>query len=108
MEEEYNAALPADLLRLPPFPLIGLHGLAELHPTVSTCMTLVRTADLDSLPVVTHKPKHTSYDTVRPSGVIKANWLRKHLIEMPAAVATLVQVRIDQIRGSKNLINQIA
>ncbi len=94
MEEEFNAAFPVDLLRLPPFPLIGLHGLAELHSTVSTCMTLVRTADLDGLPVVPHKPKHTSYDTVRPSGILKANWLRKHLQDMPAAVAMLVQVKI--------------
>lgn len=41
------------------------------------------------------KPKRTSYEWYIPKGLIKRNWMKKHLLEIPAAVAFLFDLNWD-------------
>jgi hypothetical protein len=65
MEEELEAALPSSILELSPRPLVALHGLAEMHVSVSAKLSLLRTANLDSLPPPSQKPKRQTFDGIQ-------------------------------------------
>lgn len=62
MEEELDSVLPFNLMEAPYNPLIALHGLTELHASVSAKLPQLRIADLESLPPSSQKPRRQSFD----------------------------------------------
>ena len=65
MEEELEAALPSSILELSPRPLVAFHGLAEMHVSVSAKLSLLRTANLESLPPPSQKPRRQTFDGIQ-------------------------------------------
>jgi len=90
MQAEVDAAMPPALLRQIQVPLIALHGMAEMHAALTKHMHLIRTVDLQHLPTPSAKARRTSYEGYQPAGILKKNWLQKHVLESAATIAALV------------------
>ncbi|XP_013106781.1 trafficking protein particle complex subunit 11 [Stomoxys calcitrans] len=93
-----STALPSELL-VAPQPLIGLCGLDvnrnAVHKTIWDAFSSNRKAERASVqfkllpnnydfPVA--KPKRNSYEWYHPKGILKRNWMLKHLHVLPAVV----------------------
>uniref|UniRef100_A0A182PS03 Trafficking protein particle complex subunit 11 n=1 Tax=Anopheles epiroticus TaxID=199890 RepID=A0A182PS03_9DIPT len=92
------SALPSELLTTAA-PLVGLSGLDvqrnAVHKTVWDAFNNAKKPDTESIqykllpasyefPV--SKPKHQSYEWYTPKGILKRNWMLKHLHVLPAVV----------------------
>uniref|UniRef100_A0A182K588 Trafficking protein particle complex subunit 11 n=1 Tax=Anopheles christyi TaxID=43041 RepID=A0A182K588_9DIPT len=92
------SALPSELLTTAA-PLVGLSGLdvqrSAVHKTVWDAFNNAKKPDTESIqykllpanyefPV--SKPKHQSYEWYTPKGILKRNWMLKHLHVLPAVV----------------------
>ncbi|XP_053673204.1 trafficking protein particle complex subunit 11 [Anopheles nili] len=92
------SALPSELLTSAA-PLVGLSGLDvqrnPIHKTVWDAFNNAKKPDSESIqykllpasyefPV--SKPKHQSYEWYTPKGILKRNWMLKHLHVLPAVV----------------------
>uniref|UniRef100_A0A182Q4N5 Trafficking protein particle complex subunit 11 n=1 Tax=Anopheles farauti TaxID=69004 RepID=A0A182Q4N5_9DIPT len=92
------SALPSELLTTAA-PLVGLSGLDvqrnAVHKTVWDAFNNAKKPDSESIqykllpphyefPV--SKPKHQSYEWYTPKGILKRNWMLKHLHVLPAVV----------------------
>ncbi|XP_075159390.1 trafficking protein particle complex subunit 11 gry [Haematobia irritans] len=93
-----STALPSELM-VAPQPLIGLCGLDvnrnAVHKTIWDALSSNRKAERASVqfkllpnnydfPVA--KPKRNSYEWYHPKGILKRNWMLKHLHVLPAVV----------------------
>lgn len=93
-----TSILPAELTVIP-VPLIGVAGLDisnnPVHKTIWEAFTYNRKNDRSQIqfkllppnyefPV--SKPKRTSYEWYHPKGILKKNWMLKHLHVLPAVV----------------------
>uniref|UniRef100_A0AAG5D5Q5 Trafficking protein particle complex subunit 11 n=1 Tax=Anopheles atroparvus TaxID=41427 RepID=A0AAG5D5Q5_ANOAO len=92
------SVLPSELLTTAA-PLVGLSGLdvqrSAIHKTVWDAFNNAKKPDSESIqykllpanyefPV--SKPKHQSYEWYSPKGILKRNWMLKHLHVLPAVV----------------------
>ncbi|XP_058120118.1 trafficking protein particle complex subunit 11 isoform X2 [Anopheles coustani] len=92
------SVLPSELLTTAA-PLVGLSGLdvqrSPIHKTVWDAFNNAKKPDSESIqykllpanyefPV--SKPKHQSYEWYSPKGILKRNWMLKHLHVLPAVV----------------------
>lgn len=82
--------MPPGLLRQAVMPLVALHGMPEIHASLAKHMPLIRAVDLQQLPQPSAKPRRTTYEGYQPAGILKKNWLQKHVLESAAAIAALV------------------
>ncbi|RZC34292.1 trafficking protein particle complex subunit 11 [Asbolus verrucosus] len=93
-----NADLPPELCAKP-LALVGVSGLDTLNNAVhkSIWETFSNNRRADRAPVLfklignAHefpviKPKRNSYDWYIPKGILKRNWMNKHLFEIPAVI----------------------
>lgn len=93
-----NADLPPELLAKP-LALVGVSGLDTInnavHKTIWDLFSGSRRLDRapvqfklisnsHEFPVI--KPKRNSYDWYIPKGILKRNWMNKHLNEIPAVI----------------------
>eukprot|EP00288_Rhodomonas_lens_P001651 CAMPEP_0177734464 /NCGR_PEP_ID=MMETSP0484_2-20121128/24245_1 /TAXON_ID=354590 /ORGANISM="Rhodomonas lens, Strain RHODO" /LENGTH=88 /DNA_ID=CAMNT_0019247939 /DNA_START=34 /DNA_END=297 /DNA_ORIENTATION=+ len=87
MQEETDAALPPLLVRQSATPLIALRGMTDFNHELSERMPMVRAVPIEQLPYVTQKERRPTFEGVKASGILKARWLEKHVLEEPSAIA---------------------
>jgi hypothetical protein len=93
-----NSELPPELC-VKPLALVGVSGLDTLNNAVhkSIWETFSNNKRTDRSPVLfklignAHefpviKPKRNSYDWYIPKGILKRNWMNKHLYEIPSVI----------------------
>ncbi|RZF39728.1 hypothetical protein LSTR_LSTR011137 [Laodelphax striatellus] len=90
-----------------PQPLVGVIGLELINPAHKTIWdALISTRRLERAPVqfklltnITEfppvKPKRNSYEWYIPKGILKKNWMKKHLTLLPAVVVIFFELDWD-------------
>ncbi|XP_040569787.1 trafficking protein particle complex subunit 11 [Lepeophtheirus salmonis] len=90
-EAQFPEALTAK-----PSALIGFLGLSlEQHiiwNTFSEVSSRLRFVNMENLEFPALKPKRTTYDWYIPKGILKRNWMSKHLNGIPSVVVLFVQL----------------
>ena len=92
LQDECLDALPIALLRNPSTPLVALLGSPDVQVFISSTMPMIRVASLDEPQTILQKPRKTTYDGVRASGILKDRWLRKHVLETPSVIGYIVEL----------------
>lgn len=111
-------ALPAEVLTTPAA-LVGLTGLdvkIQEHKRIWDLLTVNRGLDRhpihfvnipysDRLDFPAAKPTRNSYEWYIPKGLLKKNWMTKHLYQLPAVVAIFVQLDWNNPKLSDRIID---
>ncbi|EKX49369.1 hypothetical protein GUITHDRAFT_104898 [Guillardia theta CCMP2712] len=69
-------------------------------------MPLLRTVDLDSLPSAIGQHKEGGHGVQRASGMLKKQWLRKHVMLRPCAIAILIPWKAADEAGDLHQLKQ--
>lgn len=108
--------LPPELTAKP-LALVGLSGLDTLnnavHKAVWDTFTGNRRVERGQVqfklidnahefPIV--KPKRNSYEWYIPKGILKRNWMRKHLNEIPAVIAIFYDLDWNDVQWNEKVI----
>lgn len=111
-----NSVLPPELSS-PPLALIGVSGLDTLnnaiHKSIWEVFSNNRRADRAPLlfklignahefPII--KPKRNSYDWYIPKGILKRNWMNKHLFEIPAVIVIFYELDWNEPLWNEKMI----
>ncbi|XAR58082.1 hypothetical protein NMG60_11026462 [Bertholletia excelsa] len=82
-------------LRTPPVALVAVVGCPELHPVISTYLhsenppiNTLALPDFSKISLIAKTIKE-GYESSQPTGILKKDWLLKHLTRVPAVVAAL-------------------
>lgn len=83
-------SLPAEA-QITPVPLVGVAGLTDattwqLLASRGPDRPPLSFTKMDSLDFPVCKPSRTSYEWLLPRGIIKRNWMEKHLSQLPAVL----------------------
>ncbi|GAB5357311.1 hypothetical protein AAMO2058_000363700 [Amorphochlora amoebiformis] len=79
----------------PPVPLVALVGMSEIHTAIIGNMPKIKRLRLishqlyDELPKPKQKTEIKDWDAHVPSGILKSNWVEKHMTQLPAVVCLL-------------------
>lgn len=111
-----NIDLPPELC-VKPLALIGISGLDTLNNAVhkSIWETFSSNRRVERAPVLfklisnSHefpiiKPKRNSYDWYIPKGILKRNWMNKHLYEIPAVVVIFFDLDWNEPNWNEKMI----
>lgn len=111
-----NTDLPPELC-VKPLPLVGFSGLDNINNAVhkliwETFSTNRRTdvspvqfkliGNAHEFPVI--KPKRSSYDWYIPKGILKRNWMNKHLNEIPAVIVVFYDLDWNDPHWNERMI----
>ncbi|XP_073840968.1 trafficking protein particle complex subunit 11 gry [Musca autumnalis] len=115
-----STSLPSELL-VPPQPLIGLCGLDvnrnAVHKTIWDAFSSNRKAERASVqfkllpnnyefPVA--KPKRNSYEWYHPKGILKRNWMLKHLHVLPSVVVLFQDIEWNDSQWTEKQLQCVA
>jgi len=87
----------ADRLLHPPVPLCALVGVKEIHPAIINNMPNVKRLRLvsrelhEDFPKPKRKPEIKDWDSFKPKGILKSNWVEKHRTVIPAVATVLYE-----------------
>lgn len=111
-----NLDLPAELF-VKPLSLIGVSGLDIINNAVhkSIWETFSSNRRIERAPVLFKlvkndhefpviKPKRNSYDWYIPKGVLKRNWMNKHLYEIPSVMVIFYDLDWNDSQWSEKMI----
>lgn len=111
-----NLDLPAELF-VKPLSLIGVSGLDIINNAVhkSIWETFSSNRRIERAPVLFKlvkndhefpviKPKRNSYDWYIPKGILKRNWMNKHLYEIPSVMVIFYDLDWNDSQWSEKMI----